>query len=367
VTNLGKQANGHVADNQPWDVHPMDLQLLNCVGLTDFARAVSSIVRGDGFPLSGRGVRATLAAARHELDTLDRKVSDGSISREVFVRRRYTILCWFKVLLDEIGISNEALSSVEAYLAEPHFAIPGVLIDTLPNACTLQCRMTDYVEFMTRLYGVYEPRESYVFQSVIDAGMVVVDSGANTGQDSLLAGTKVGQAGSVHSFEPYSESFRTLRNNILNNNLTTRCSINNTALWSSNGRVTLQRPTSSPQTRSYETNNGAYRIGEADSENDAPSIMVQAMTLDSYASKCSLKRIDVIRLNVEGAELDVLDGAVESACHHRHVAAGFRLLSTGVGAHRGKLVYVPSGWSQIGVRRKLVVPPLWFGKKAFKT
>jgi hypothetical protein len=53
----------------------------------------------------------------------------------------------------------------------------------------------------------------------------------------------------------------------------------------------------------------------------------------------------MIALAIVIESLFIYSGARKSACDHRHVAAGFRLLSTGVGAHRGKLVYVPGGWS----------------------
>ncbi|MDA5110852.1 FkbM family methyltransferase [Brevibacillus thermoruber] len=60
----------------------------------------------------------------------------------------------------------------------------------------------DGVNFGIMLFGQWEEAVTRQFITAVKPGMTVLDLGAHSGYYSLLAGTRVGPSGSVHSFEP---------------------------------------------------------------------------------------------------------------------------------------------------------------------
>jgi FkbM family methyltransferase len=332
----------------------MPLEVLKCLGLAELATQVWLILRDSPRPLTADAVDALVALADRELETLDIQRHANQISKEVFTRRRFAILCALKLLCDERDMSSTAWMALNQYLSDEKRMIPHTLTMTFPNGCLVDCRMTDYVEFMTWFYGLYEPLQSYVFNTLIGEGMVVIDGGANIGQYSLLAATKVGQSGAVHSFEPYRGNFEKLSRNVVNNGLGTVCQLSNCALWGRDGEVSLVNPSSS-LVRSYQTNNGAYQVCE-EFEKDDSSLRVRSTTLDTYVRERNIRSLDVIKLDVEGAERYVLDGAREVLAEYKPIV--FMEVNEQVLRSRGSSSsHVWERMTRIGYQRVLIADP----------
>ena len=127
--------------------------------------------------------------------------------------------------------------------------------------------------------------------------MVCVDVGAHIGYFSTLAARRVGTGGTVVAFEPDPHNFalltRNLRRNRLDNVLPQQL-----ALGSSAGIRTLF----------FSTDNlGDHRLHyESD---DRRSLAVTVDTLDHALERCGVARVDAIKLDVQGSELDVVKGA----------------------------------------------------------
>jgi len=332
----------------------MPLEVLKCLGLAELAAQVWLILRDSPRPLATDAVSTLVALADRELETLDLESHVNRISTEVFTRKRFAILCALKLLCDERDMTSSAWMALNQYLSNEDRIIPHTLTMTFPNGCLVECRMTDYVEFMTWFYGLYEPLQSYVFSTLIDEGMVVIDGGANIGQYSLLAATKVGQSGSVHSFEPYRGNFEKLSRNVVNNGLGTVCQLSNCALWGRNGEVSLISPSSS-LVRSYQTNNGAYQVCE-EFESDVSSLRVRSTTLETYVRERNIRSVDVIKLDVEGAERSVLDGASEVLAEYRPIV--FMEVNDQVLRSRGSSSsHVWERMTSFGYKRVLIADP----------
>ena len=112
-------------------------------------------------------------------------------------------------------------------------------------------------------------------------GEVFVDVGANVGAYSLRAAS---QGMSVHSFEPNPENVKVLERNSEINGLS--INMHACALGSSEGSASLA------------PNRGASRI------TDAGDLEVPVRTLDSF----HLPRADLLKMDVEGYELEVIRG-----------------------------------------------------------
>ena len=171
----------------------------------------------------------------------------------------------------------------------------------LPNGCRVNCDLRDEVQRQMWFYGAYEPVEAYLFKQLLSPGKVVIDAGANVGQYSMLAATEVGLLGSVHSFEPVPSNFALLRQHIEINQLA-NVHLNQRALWCEETKIRLGMPAG------VANNAGAYRI--CANQAQASTIEAEAIHLDAYAEQKKLHRIDLIKMDIEGAEPFVIKGGL---------------------------------------------------------
>jgi len=169
----------------------------------------------------------------------------------------------------------------------------------LPNGCNINCDLTEYVQRQIYFLGVFEPVESFLFTRLLRPGDVVADVGANVGQYTLLAATAVGPAGAVHSFEPVPSTYATLLENISRNKLS-NVSANRAALWHQPATIALGR---APEMIG---NLGSFSIGFADMQSGV--VEAPAWTLDEYAARNGVSRIDLIKMDIQGAEPFALRG-----------------------------------------------------------
>ncbi|MEW6222611.1 MAG: FkbM family methyltransferase [Candidatus Hadarchaeota archaeon] len=122
-------------------------------------------------------------------------------------------------------------------------------------------------------------------------GHVFLDVGAFVGYYSIYASKKVGRAGIVVAIEPEPKNFKML---LINTRGLENVIPINAALWSKDGTVSLIPQGSS--TKSFENKVEKY-------------IQVRAFTLDTLIKKLNIPRVDAIKIDTEGAELEVLKGA----------------------------------------------------------
>jgi FkbM family methyltransferase len=143
--------------------------------------------------------------------------------------------------------------------------------------------------------GSWETTETALFKKIVKEGMVFVDIGANIGYYSLLAATLIGQAGKVYAFEPEPKNYATLLKNIKMNGYTNIITVQK-AVSNRNGVAKLFIGVNDPV---------LYRIRDSGEKKDM--IEVGLVTLDDFF-KDKERKIDIIKIDVEGAELSVLRG-----------------------------------------------------------
>lgn len=142
--------------------------------------------------------------------------------------------------------------------------------------------------------GTYEPHVSAVLRTACAAGMTVVDVGANVGFHTLAMARLVGPSGRVLAFEPSSENCRVLLTTLSAN------SLDNVELVP----VALgERRGWSHYTGHIGSNGGLIRSSDGHYVEGAGSI-VPSWPLDEL----TLEAVDLIKLDVEGAEGLVLRG-----------------------------------------------------------
>ena len=142
----------------------------------------------------------------------------------------------------------------------------------------------------------YEP-ELLHLEKILSPGKTFVDAGANFGIYTLVASALVGPAGRVISFEPSVQSFPVLQRNIALNRLRNVAAFR-LALCDKRGAARLYHA-GDPVSHSL-GKDPAWR-GEGED--------VATETLDHLIEQDEIQRVDVIKLDVEGAEELVLRGA----------------------------------------------------------
>ena len=157
-----------------------------------------------------------------------------------------------------------------------------------------------------RLRDGFEEGEQNFLLRFLCRGMVVMDIGAHQGLYTLLASKRVGPTGQVIAFEPSPRELRRLRWNLLLN----RCRnvrLEPLALSSSEGVADLFI------CLGQETGCNSLRR-PAVSEPTKP-IRVRVTTLDNYFQSTNIGHIDFVKLDVEGAEKEVLKSATTLLTH----------------------------------------------------
>ena len=128
------------------------------------------------------------------------------------------------------------------------------------------------------------------------SGECVIDAGACFGDTALAFADSVGESGHVHAFEVLPANLEIAEHNLkLNSRLAGRVTLNRTALGRGAGSLFL-----------HGTGPGAY-VSERVSAQPA-----EMVSIDGYVEKSQLGQIDFIKMDIEGSELDALEGARET-------------------------------------------------------
>jgi FkbM family methyltransferase len=158
--------------------------------------------------------------------------------------------------------------------------------------------------------GCVEPNEFAFFDHVLEPGMTFLDAGANDGIYTVFAAKRVGDQGTVWAFEPSVREVSRLRHNLEINHLTAR--IFPLALADCSGQAELS-------VGAYE-HAGHNTLGEFAYETEMErKDLVEVRRLDEILNENPLTRLDIMKIDVEGAELRLLRGAVETLRKYRPV------------------------------------------------
>lgn len=161
----------------------------------------------------------------------------------------------------------------------------------------------------TALDSIVEPiKENWLFLYEPSPGDTIVDVGAGDGLDSLVFSRGVGPEGRVLAIEAHPATFvlleQTCRLNGLANVIPVQC-----AVMDEPGSVTMVEE--GPHRDYYSV------IGASSAE--APTEDVPATTLDEVCEEHEIERIDLLKMNIEGAERYALQGAENALARATHV------------------------------------------------
>lgn len=174
------------------------------------------------------------------------------------------------------------------------------VVITLDCGFKLRLRTNDLLGYRLVREQQFEPSVRQAIRTIIKPGMTALDIGANLGYYSLELSRLVGSTGTVVAFEPQITMMAELKANLELNavrNVIT-CPI---ALSDEGGDRTFFVPPPGHESMGSLKNNGRTSM--------PLTTKVPCSTLDEAVQALKIDRIDFIKMDVEGAELQVLQGA----------------------------------------------------------
>jgi FkbM family methyltransferase len=152
-------------------------------------------------------------------------------------------------------------------------------------------------------------------------GDTVLDVGGCWGDSALYFAHQVGPHGRVFTFEFDPESLSVLRANLaLNPDLASRIEVVELALWNRSGEKLMfnQAGRCTSVSRPSVVQDGAH-VKKGGLKKDG--LHVKTITLDDFLREAGISRVDFVKLDVEGSELNVLEGASKCFARFRPNAA----------------------------------------------
>jgi len=132
--------------------------------------------------------------------------------------------------------------------------------------------------------------EQYKYKDIIPKDDdVVFDVGAFEGDSAFYFLTKLNENGRIYAFEPFEESYNTLKRNIQHNNVKNII----------------------PVKLAFDSSKGEKSIGGSSGVatlSDQGQTKIMADTIDNYVQDNKIQKVDFIKMDIEGSELNALKG-----------------------------------------------------------
>ena len=168
---------------------------------------------------------------------------------------------------------------------------------------TRAMRLRDVTECIERFHKRRAGEVHYLEYSGLGRGDTVIEGGIWDGETTKNFSERIGPEGKIYAFEPLGSRY-------LDSAFSKISSIEliPKALWSRNARLKF-------------VDRGGITVTEELTGSDLDEEFVDAVTIDDFVNTRNIKKVDYIKLDVEGAEPDVLEGAVNTISRLRPTLA----------------------------------------------
>jgi FkbM family methyltransferase len=156
--------------------------------------------------------------------------------------------------------------------------------------------------------GTTEPLVQAFLADMLRPGLVFYDIGANVGFFSVLGARQVAPSGGAYAFEPFLENVRVLRRNVELNGFE-NVEVRPIAVGERPGHAYLSPGKEQTQ----------GRISDDDGTDGSKRIAVEVTTVDEEVHAGRIAPPDVIKIDIEGAEVAAIRGMLATLREHRPV------------------------------------------------
>lgn len=159
-----------------------------------------------------------------------------------------------------------------------------------------------YLLFWDDLVIFHEFYIEKLYDKIFEAkkGDIIFDIGSSIGWYALKMAKKVGEEGKIIAIEPDTQNYYNLKKNVELNNLRNVSALN-IGVWSSKNNLFLK----SDKYASFLN----VISSEKTSQINEDSILVNVNSLDNIIEELNLDKVDLIKMDIEGAEIQAIQGA----------------------------------------------------------
>ena len=164
------------------------------------------------------------------------------------------------------------------------------------DGITYELDLTQHIDSSIYHKGSFEPETIALMARLVKPGMTVLDVGANVGSHTFRLAKLVGPTGQVIAFEPMRWAYGKLCRNAQLNSFS-NVTLEKIAIGNENGTLRAAFRT-------------RWSIDGSSDEPEQENVVI--MRLDDYLTSRGVKPVDFIKLDVDGYEYKVLQGAVDT-------------------------------------------------------
>ncbi len=175
----------------------------------------------------------------------------------------------------------------------------GPVVCSYDGDLRIRADLNDWLQRQIFMYGVYRVEENHrhMMLSRVRVGGTILDVGAHIGYYSLLFAKSTGQSGRVFAFEPSTQTHDRLLENISLNDL---------------ANITTVKAAASDEAGTATINLAAgSNTGSTSLHFDTGAVgteQVETIAIDDYLEQHGIDEVNLIKIDVEGHELSVLQG-----------------------------------------------------------
>ena len=181
---------------------------------------------------------------------------------------------------------------------------PPLRVKRCRNGVFMYNKNDAYIGRSLDVYGEFSELESELFRHILQPGMTALDIGANIGVHTVAMAQMVGEQGRVVAIEPQRIIYQMLCGNLALNNVANTVTLM-VGIGRENGMINLPVIDYNRQNNFGGVSLSSYAAGET----------VQLVTIDAM----NLPHCNFIKLDVEGMELEALQGALQTIRKHKPI------------------------------------------------
>ena len=182
------------------------------------------------------------------------------------------------------------------------------------------------------LYFIVKDIDRYEKYYKIKFNDIVLDAGANEGSLTVVYSQKIGVKGKVFAFEPDTKNIEILKHNMSLNKKYNNIELVKKALWNKKDTIEFFEAGTVASSIFYEDKN-------------SQRVTIQAISIDCFMSTKKINRLNFVKMDIEGAEIEALKGSINTIEKYR---PDFAIASYHIINNKPTYIGVESFFNKIG-------------------